>query len=202
MTLAPSRTPFVKWYTDDWIAGTIDLSFEEKGFYFELLLRMWERKDHLPNDERWIACALGCNPRTVRKLLAALLAKGKLVIDSAGCIANNRMMREISTHLQARSGSNSSSIEPEFGSNSSGTQAKNQEKSKAAETQPESRSQKPERDPPLPPRGGTASFAFSNSVSRMPEASTTRHRQRRGGQRVGMQDLADAFLELEAKGVI
>jgi uncharacterized protein YdaU (DUF1376 family) len=137
MSGSSTRTPFVKWYTDDWIAGTIDLTFEEKGFYFELLIRMWERKDHLPNDERWISCALGCNPRTVRKLLAALIAKGKIVINAAGCVANNRMMREISTHLHGKSSPNSEPIQDELGSNSAGTQPKTQAKSTTQKSIPE-----------------------------------------------------------------
>lgn len=149
------RTPFLKLYTDDWIAGTIDLSFEEKGFYFELLLRMWERKDVLPNDERWIAGALGCNPRTVRKLLSALVDAGKLYIED-GMVGNFRMMREISTHLaksDGQSDANSAPIHGEFGSNSSRTAAKNTTKSKAENSLPYSRSQKPEKKgtPPVAP---------------------------------------------------
>lgn len=149
------RTPFLKLYTDDWIAGTIDLSFEEKGFYFELLLRMWERKASLPNDERWIACALGCNPRTVRKLLSALVDSGKLYIEN-GQVVNARMMREISTHLEdvaRKSKPNSEPIGAEFAANSTGTTAKTAAKSTTDDSLPYSRSQKVEKKvtPPVVP---------------------------------------------------
>lgn len=81
-------------FTGDWIVGTIGLTFEQKGFYLEVLLRMWERKAGLPNDDKWLAAALQCNPRTVRKLKAELIALGKLVVE-CGKLVNPRMMREI-----------------------------------------------------------------------------------------------------------
>jgi uncharacterized protein YdaU (DUF1376 family) len=121
------RTPFLKLYTDDWIAGTIELSFEEKGFYFEVLLRMWDRKGTLPDDANWLACALGCNPRTVRKLVARLAATGHLQV-SDGVVSNRRMMREISQNItksHKQSDANPTPIQPELGSNSTGTMAKN-----------------------------------------------------------------------------
>lgn len=92
------RTPFLKFYTSDWVVGTQGLGFEEKGFYFELLIRMWDRKGPVPDDDAWLAGAIHCNPRTVRKLKAALVHAGKLSID-AGFITNTRMMRDIKTHL-------------------------------------------------------------------------------------------------------
>ncbi len=108
------RTPFLKFYTDDWLAGTIGLSFEEKGFYLEVLIRMWDRKDGLPDDDKWLAASLQCNPRTVRKIRASLMAAGKLRSVN-GQLVNDRMMREICGHR----GTHSSRIEPEFEPNSS-----------------------------------------------------------------------------------
>lgn len=142
------RTPFLKLYTDDWIAGTIELSFEEKGFYFEVLLRMWDRKGTLPDDANWLACALGCNPRTVRKLVTRLVATDHLQVAN-GVVSNRRMMREISqnvtrTHKQHdQSSANPSPIEPELASNSSGTMAKTSTISTRV-LLPETRSQNPE----------------------------------------------------------
>lgn len=140
------RTPFLKLYTDDWIAGTIELSFEEKGFYFEVLLRMWERKGTLPDDANWLACALGCNPRTVRKLVSRLTATSHLQVKD-GVISNRRMMREISQHLakhQPQLEVNSTPIQPEFDANSTGTTAKKPTKSTNEKTLPEAIFQIPE----------------------------------------------------------
>jgi uncharacterized protein YdaU (DUF1376 family) len=123
------RTPFLKLYTDDWIAGTLELNFEEKGFYFEVLLRMWDRKGTLPDDANWLACALGCNPRTVRKLVARLAATGHLQVAD-GVVSNRRMMREISQNVtkthrdQGESSINSAPIRCQLDSNSTGTMAK------------------------------------------------------------------------------
>ena len=114
------KTPFLKFYSGDWIAGTLNLSFEEKGFYLECLLRMWERKSGLPNDDRWLASALNCNPRTVRKLKASLIASGKLVIDG-DCIINPRLMRDIgqrgSVRIRPELEPNSTRIGAEFEAN-------------------------------------------------------------------------------------
>lgn len=140
------RTPFLKLYTDDWIAGTIELDFEEKGFYFEVLLRMWERKGTLPDDDKWLACALGCNPRTVRKLVSRLASTSHLQVAN-GIISNRRMMREISQHLaksQPELVANSDRIEIELDSNSTGTEEKTQTKSTTTKTLPEAIFQIPE----------------------------------------------------------
>ena len=108
------RTPFLKFFTADWMVGTLGLTFEQRGFYLEILIRMWDRKGPLPDDDAWLASALQCNPRTVRKLKAELAAAGKLTIRN-GLISNTRMMRDLSKH---GFGSNSAPIEPELGSNS------------------------------------------------------------------------------------
>lgn len=138
-------TPFLKLYTADWIAGTLNLTFEEKGFYFELLARMWELKGPLPADDRWIASALCCNPRTVRKLIASLADKGKIQVV-AGKVYNRRMMREITDYLgtshaiEPEVEPNSTPIRPEFEPNA----AKKQTKSKAPNPILEARIQKVE----------------------------------------------------------
>lgn len=109
------RTPFLRFFTDDWLAGTLGMGFEEKGFYLELLIRMWDRKDGLPNDDRWLATSLQCNPRTVRKLRASLIASGKLEIRD-GKLINPRMMRDIESHSPKH---HSEPIGDEFEPNSS-----------------------------------------------------------------------------------
>lgn len=111
------RTPFLKFYTTDWLAGCIGLDFEERGFYLEILIRMWDRKGPLPDDDAWLAGALACNPRTVRKLKAALVAREKLFIVD-GLIHNRRMDEEIAKYndkpIRAEFEPNSSRIGCEF----------------------------------------------------------------------------------------
>lgn len=127
------KTPFLKFYTTDWLAGCIGLSFEERGFYLEILIRMWDRKGPLPDDDVWIAGALACNPRSVRKLKAALVAREKLIVVD-GFIHNRRMDDEIKKYkdvsVRAELEPNSTRIGREFEPNA----AKNSTKSKAEKT--------------------------------------------------------------------
>jgi uncharacterized protein YdaU (DUF1376 family) len=90
------RTPFLKLFTDDWLAGTRALSFEEKGFYLELLCMMWASKGGLPDDVPELARHLRADRRKVRRLLDALLADDKLQIED-GEIVNRRLMKDIGT---------------------------------------------------------------------------------------------------------
>lgn len=93
----PARAAFLKFYTGDYTAGTIGFDLEQRGFYTECLFRMWERKGGLPNDERWLARSLQCDPRTVRRLLSFLIDAGKLVVCD-GLVTNARMAKEIAEY--------------------------------------------------------------------------------------------------------
>ena len=92
-------TPFLMFYTSDWIAGTAGFTFEQQGFYGAVLFRMWEMKGGLPDDVKWIANNLGCDPRTVRRLRDFLIGKGKLK-SRDGFLLNSRMMREIAKFIR------------------------------------------------------------------------------------------------------
>lgn len=88
------------------------MSLELRGFYSELLDAMWDRQGAIPNDESKIAAMVGCNKRSVRKLLPHLIAFGKVRTTPEGLV-NDRMVKEISD-------ANSRSIRAEFELNSSG----------------------------------------------------------------------------------
>lgn len=68
-------------YPADWLAGTLLMSFEEKGLYLELLCLQWE-SGHLPPDEQLRRL------RTKPAALAAVLAK-----FSVGEEGNRRNLR-------------------------------------------------------------------------------------------------------------
>lgn len=92
-----SRTPFLKFYTGDWIAGTSGLTLEQRAFYFECLIRMWERKGGLPNDHIWLSRAVQCDARVARRVLAVLIRENKLIVQDDFLI-NPRLMAEIETN--------------------------------------------------------------------------------------------------------
>jgi len=145
------RTPFLKFYTDDWVAGTRRLNFETKGFYFELLVCMWERKGGLPNDVEWIAGALKCDPRVVRRILPTLLEDGRKIILRDGLLINKRMLRTIaeqknrstSAKDRAKFPRRSAEDRPEIGRNGADRTTKSTNVA-AADFPPESRVQSPE----------------------------------------------------------
>jgi len=85
---------FVMFYTSNWFGGTEALTYEQKGFYVDLLFRMWERKGPLPDDQQWLAAHLGCDPRIIRRLRADLIRLEKLE-SRDGFLSNRRMMKEI-----------------------------------------------------------------------------------------------------------
>lgn len=91
-------TPFLRFFTANWFGGTQILSYEEKGFYTDILCAMWERKGGLPDDDRWLAHRFGRNLKIIRRLRTALLGAEKLQSRN-GFLENPRMMKEIAQWL-------------------------------------------------------------------------------------------------------
>lgn len=93
------------------------MSLELRGFYSELLDAMWDRQKAIPNDDAILAMMVGCNKRTVRKLMPQLVALGKIKVTADGLI-NERMSKEISEAnsrpIQREFDLNSKRIRPEF----------------------------------------------------------------------------------------
>lgn len=105
-----SALPWYKRDVDAWRGGTRGMSLELRGFYSELLDALWDRQRPLENDETKLAVMVGCNKRTVRKLLPKLIALGKIKETPDGLV-NERMARDI---LEA----NSRPVRTQFASNS------------------------------------------------------------------------------------
>lgn len=61
-------------FMDRWLAGTRQMTFEQKGFYLELLIWMYQTGEGVKNAEH-AARIVGCDPRTSRRLLADLRPK-------------------------------------------------------------------------------------------------------------------------------
>ena len=97
------HTPFWQFYTSDWAGGTIGFTLEQRGFYFECLRRMWERKDGLPDEIKWLACAMQCDPRTARRLRSFLVNSGKLKVRD-GLLINGRALKDIRQWKAKREG--------------------------------------------------------------------------------------------------
>jgi len=112
-----SALPWYKRDVDAWRGGTRSMSLELRGFYSELLDAMWDRQGPLPNDVEKLSMIVGCNPRTVRKLLPQLIAANKLLELPEG-LMNRRMEKEIIANatksIRAELEPNSKGIRAEF----------------------------------------------------------------------------------------
>lgn len=60
---------------DRWIAGTRHMTYEEKGFYLDLLIYLYEKPERYIKDEAHIARILGCRPQKVRRIWPRILGK-------------------------------------------------------------------------------------------------------------------------------
>lgn len=113
----PEHTPFMQVYTSDWTAGTIGFTLEQRGFYFEALKTMWEMKGGLPDDIKWLSCALRCDPRTARRLRSFLINKRKLKHRN-NLLINERMEKEIARwkrKVRPNFGRSSAEVQPKLG---------------------------------------------------------------------------------------
>lgn len=106
---------------DEWIAGTRELTLEERGAYWDVCALIYSRGEPIADDDAWIAKALACNPRTWRAIKARLVAKGKLRIE-ADLIMNSRALREIESAEKRLNGSRTAA---ETSANARRTRAEN-----------------------------------------------------------------------------
>ena len=86
--------PYMPRYTRDFRDGTRHMTFEQKGFYSDIIDALWEAGGSLPDDKELIARRLVCNPRSVAKLLPQMIALGKLKRRD-GKIVNARVVKEL-----------------------------------------------------------------------------------------------------------
>ena len=84
----------VHWYKRDphaAIEGMLGLTMEERGAYNTLLDMLYARDGNVPNDDRLLAVAQQCDPRTWRRVRDSLIAKGKVRMTSGGLLTANRV---------------------------------------------------------------------------------------------------------------
>lgn len=100
--------PFFDFDADGWISSTAGLTFEERGFYIQVLAFQWSRGGPLPAD--LLPIMLGCDPRTARRLTSALVSKHRLSTGPQG-VSSDRL----DAHLQAKSDETSPEVEAKSG---------------------------------------------------------------------------------------
>ncbi|WP_299438933.1 YdaU family protein [uncultured Rhodospira sp.] len=87
--------PWYKRYGGDFIAGTMELSLEEKGAYSIVLDLLYDRAHPIPDDPQYIARVCGCSTRRWKIIRDRLLVADKLYItDDGEHLSNRRFDRE------------------------------------------------------------------------------------------------------------
>jgi uncharacterized protein YdaU (DUF1376 family) len=90
-----TRFAWYKRYPADFRDGTRKLSFEERGFYNDVLDLLYERAGDVPDDDDGNAHLLHCGKRTFARLKARLIELGKLELRD-GFVRNGRAAVELS----------------------------------------------------------------------------------------------------------
>jgi len=86
--------PWYRRYPDNFIAGTVGLTLEEKGAYSLVLDLMYVRGGPVPDEPRYIAGVCNCSVRKWNAIRDRLIALGKIqVVD--GFLTNHRAEEEI-----------------------------------------------------------------------------------------------------------
>lgn len=76
--------PWYRRYPDNFIAGTVGLTLEEKGAYSLVLDLMYVRGGPVPDEPRYIAGVCNCSVRKWNAIRDRLIALGKIqVVDGA-----------------------------------------------------------------------------------------------------------------------
>lgn len=102
------KAPYMPVWINDWLAGTMGLSFEQRGMLIELCVRMWDCGGPLPADTAWLAGAMQRDKREVRRLVSELVALGK-VRQEGDSLVNDRVAHE----LREREARSKSAVERE-----------------------------------------------------------------------------------------
>jgi uncharacterized protein YdaU (DUF1376 family) len=90
--------PYIKFYASDWRAGTTNtLSLDEEGLYIRACVFMWSTGEPVPGNDRLAAKALCVQPLRYEKLMAGLVAKGKM-IRGQGSVFNERVMDDLAEY--------------------------------------------------------------------------------------------------------
>lgn len=91
--------PWYRRFPDNFIAGTVGLTLEEKGAYSLVLDLMYVRGGPVPDEPRYIAGVCNCSVRKWNAIRQRLLDLGKLyVVD--GYLTNDRAEKEIENSLK------------------------------------------------------------------------------------------------------
>lgn len=91
--------PWYRRFPDNFIAGTVGMTLEEKGAYSLILDLMYVRGGPVPDEPRYIAGVCNCSVRKWNTIRDRLIALGKIEIAD-GFLTNHRAEKEIENALK------------------------------------------------------------------------------------------------------
>lgn len=87
--------PWYKRFPDQFLAGTMDLTCEEKGAYSVLIDLTYARNRPIPEDYKWLSKMFGCyRPSHAKRLVEALVKRGHLVVETGSISLLKRVRNE------------------------------------------------------------------------------------------------------------
>lgn len=89
-----SNLPWYRRFPDNFIAGTVGLTLEEKGAYSLLLDLMYVRGGPVPDEPRYIAGVCNCSVRKWNAIRQRLIDLGKIEVAD-GMLTNHRAEEEL-----------------------------------------------------------------------------------------------------------
>lgn len=95
--LVPSDSPIpfkhIDLHIGDYLGGSEGMTPEEEGIYIRFLVRLYAAGKPFSDDDRYMAHLMRLDLRAWRRIKAALISKGKIVIR-CGCLTNKRFEKE------------------------------------------------------------------------------------------------------------
>lgn len=84
---------YVQWQLADYITGTQGMTVDQEGVYMRFLVRLYDRGQAFPDDDRMMARVMGMDMRPWRRIKLQLIDMGKILIKN-GSLTNSRFERE------------------------------------------------------------------------------------------------------------
>lgn len=89
-----AESPFINWYTSDFLTGVADLTVEQIGVYAVVLTMIADKGAPIDDEPRTIARRCGTTTRACNRVLEQLAEAGKIRRKN-GVIGNKRMLQEV-----------------------------------------------------------------------------------------------------------
>ena len=97
-----SDTPYIPFYTSDFLAGTSGMTAASKGVYITLLCLIYEAEAPLPQSWDTLARRCGCTLPAFKKAVEALQDDGKISVTGAG-IWSDKCQKHIAQRRERQS---------------------------------------------------------------------------------------------------